>query len=795
MTCRQLTPRTVWLVPVIALALLLAPNTGQAATSSSYPNVVFSDGFESGSLGAWDGAFGTGLVGVLGSAAHSGANGLRITNSPGQYALVLKKLDSPLADSSVSFWARVAPGGGLQTLAQARDLSSSLTMWGLLYDGNQQALWFYPYSGTGSREIFTGAGSAPVGSWFKVEVQYTATSTGGAQLYVNGQTRSDWGASGDYTRSANLQRLQLWDDSSATTDFDDVTVAAPSGGPAPTVPGAPTGVQGSAGDGSVSLSWTAPSSDGGSAITGYRITPYVGASAQTAVTTTGSATSRTITGLTNGTAYTFKVAATNSVGTGADSSASAAITPAAAVSGNPIQVENSQPGDPNWGDFAEPPDPTGISGYGSRISVNHGQSIDFYVTTTASSVTIDVFRMGWYGGAGARLMSPMGTFPGVNQPQALPDRTTGMVTENWTRTATLNVPASWTTGVYIARLKASNGYGAMIFFVVRDDGGTEPILFQTSVNTYQAYNVYGGTSLYNNNTNKSVYSPPHATKVSFDRPFLNGDGAGQFLSYEYPFVRWLERQGYNAAYTTDVDTSAGTNPLTNHKAFLAVGHDEYWSKGMRDNVEAAIAAGVDVGFFAGNESYWQVRYENNAAGVSNRVLVGYKDLADCTCAGGPDPMFNVNNALLTALWRDPRVGRPEESMMGAMFGGEVNNATFTVKNASHWVFTGTGWSNGTKVPGIVGYEYDHYFGDAGTPPNTTVLAETPVVNTENNQPDTADTTIYRAPSGAWVFEAGTIQWSWGLDNFGGTSFVNAGIQKVTSNILDAFTGVWTPPGG
>ena len=134
-------------------------------------------------------------------------------------------------------------------------------------------------------------------------------------------------------------------------------------------------------------------------------------------------------------------------------------------------------------------------------------------------------------------------------------------------------------------------------------------------------------------------------------------------------------------------------------------------------------------------------------------------------------------------------------MMGVMFGGETNNSPYIVTNASNWVFTGTGWTNGTSIPGIVGYEYDHYFGDSSTAPNTTVLSNTPLVNTENNQNDTANSTIHTAPSGAKVFAAGTIQWSYGLDNFGGTTFVNSGIQTVTNNVLRAFTGVWTPPGG
>jgi hypothetical protein len=340
----------------------------------------------------------------------------------------------------------------------------------------------------------------------------------------------------------------------------------------------------------------------------------------------------------------------------------------------------------------------------------------------------------------------------------------------------------------MARLMASTGYGAMIFFVVRDDGGHEPILFNTNVNTYAAYDAYGGVSLYSNNTNKSIFAPAHASKVSFDHPFLQGDGAGQFLWYEYPFVRWLEKNGYDVAYTTDIDAGGSPNPLLDHKAILFVGHAEYWQKSLRDNVESAIAAGVNVAFFGGNEAYWQVRYEPNAAGVANRLVVGYKDFAECSCPPGPDPMWNVNNSVLTTWWRDPLVNRPEEQIMGVMFGGEVNNANYIVQNASNWVYAGTGWTNGTVVPGIVGYEYDHFFNDANTPANITVLSNTPVVNTENGQHDTANSTIYTAPSGARVFAAGTIQWSYGLDNYGGTTFVNAGVQRTTANILAAFTG-------
>src|SRR5207253_8812593 len=141
---------------------------------------------------------------------------------------------------------------------------------------------FYPFTGSGSTEIFTGAASVTPGTWTKVEVQYTATSTGGGRIYVNGNTQPAWGVTGNYTRTANLQRIQLWNDAVGATDFDDVRVAT-TAPPGAVVPGAPTAVTGTSRDGAVALNWTAPGSDGGSPISGYRITPFRGRTALTPV--------------------------------------------------------------------------------------------------------------------------------------------------------------------------------------------------------------------------------------------------------------------------------------------------------------------------------------------------------------------------------------------------------------------------------------------------------------------------------------------------------------------------------
>ncbi|MBA2393027.1 MAG: choice-of-anchor D domain-containing protein [Ktedonobacteraceae bacterium] len=463
---------------------------------------------------------------------------------------------------------------------------------------------------------------------------------------------------------------------------------------------------------------------------------------------------------------------------------------------NPIQVENSKAGTPGWDDFASDLAPDTISGFGSKISVNHGDALDLYVTTTAPSFKIDVFRTGYYGGVGARLITSLGSFPGLHQAIPAPNSVTGMIScTNWTKTTTLTIPSTWVTGVYLAKLTSSTNNASFIYFVVRNDGGNEDILFQTSVTTYQAYNTWGGTSLYNNNlTNKAAYPYPHATKVSFDRPFNPGDGngAGHYFFFEYHFVYWMEQQGYNVAYSTDVDTDTRPAELLAHKAFLSVGHDEYWTMGMRNAVQSAINAGVNVAFFAANTAYWQIRLEPNTAGVASRIEVGYKDFATYASAPGPDPMWNTNNSLVTTLWRDPVVNMPENGLLGVMYEQqEDNDYAYVVANASNWIYAGTGFVDGSKVPGIVGYEYDKVWNNGFSPANETVLSNSPVNG--GGITSFANSTLYTAPSGARVFAAGTIQWSWGLASVEGNTYTNAGIQKTTANILNNFISATSAP--
>src|SRR5215831_5976464 len=284
---------------------------------------------------------------------------------------------------------------------------------------------------------------------------------------------------------------------------------------------------------------------------------------------------------------------------------------------NPVACENTLPGNPStdW-DVAGSGDAS-IQGFATDISVNVGGAISFKIDTTASSYTIGIFRMGYYQGNGARKVAsvtPSAKLP-QQQPACLSDAATGLVDcGNWAVSASWTVPATAVSGVYLAVLvRTDTGGASQIPFVVRNDASHSDLLFQTSDTTWQAYNQYGGNSLY---LGSAPSSDGRAYKVSYNRPFAtrgqgSGYGRSDFFFYaEYPTIRFLEANGYDVSYFSGIDADRNGTLIKNHKVYLSVGHDEYWSAGQRANVEAARAAGVSLAFFSGNESFWKVRWEN-----------------------------------------------------------------------------------------------------------------------------------------------------------------------------------------
>lgn len=463
---------------------------------------------------------------------------------------------------------------------------------------------------------------------------------------------------------------------------------------------------------------------------------------------------------------------------------------------NPVVVENQQHGTDTWKmgrpGFAVSDEQTGqIKGYASSTSVNKGGRIALHVSVNlAQTFTAEVYRMGWYAGAGGRLMTRMGPIEGTRQRTCTPDATTGLIECAWSPSYTLSVPDTWASGVYLVLLTNAQNFQNYITFVVRDDSRTADLLYQQSVTTYQAYNNYPndgatGKSLYDFNSKGPTVpasGAKSAAKVSFDRPYGDGWGSGQFSGsswgWEAFFIGWLEQSGYDVAYSTDVDTHANGARLLNFKGFLSVGHDEYWSKEMMDAATAARDAGVDLGFFGSNTAYWQIRFEQSTAGVPDRVMVCYK-------SAERDP---VKGPTGTAQFRGPAVGRPEQALVGLQYTAHVQNdgrdAMFVVLNSSNWVWAGTGLTDEAQVPGILGYETDRQMTEFPSPASTnyTLLSRSPIIDT-SGRADYANTSVYQAPSGAWVFATGTNHWSLGL---GKPGVIDSRIQRATANVLDRF---------
>ena len=463
---------------------------------------------------------------------------------------------------------------------------------------------------------------------------------------------------------------------------------------------------------------------------------------------------------------------------------------------NAIVVENCKQGTPASVWDVAGAGSASIQGFATAMSVNRGQTEQFKVDTTASAFRLDIYRMGWYGGDGARLVATVGPVAGGSQPSCDQDAATGLVDcGNWSVSASWTVPADATSGIYFAHLVGEDGTSdSHIVFVVRDDAGTSRLLFQTSDTTWQAYNDYGGHSLYSGGPGTG---PNRAYEVSYNRPFHTRDvdgGEDWVFNSEYPMVRFLERNGYDVSYLAGADTDRDGALLRRHRAFLSVGHDEYWAGAQRANVEAARDAGVNLGFFSGNEIFWKTRWEND-----HRTLVSYKE----THAGAKiDP-----SGVWTGTWRDPRPfnpegGHPENALSGTIFMVNSGTADMQVPAADgrmrFWRGTAIAalpaGATATLAPGTVGYEWDEDLDNGARPAGLVDLSTTRVDGVQLLQDygssyDLGDAThhltLYRAASGALVFGAGTVQWPWGLDDQHdrGSDPADRSMQQATVNLF------------
>jgi len=489
-----------------------------------------------------------------------------------------------------------------------------------------------------------------------------------------------------------------------------------------------------------------------------------------------------------------------------DSRAAACDAPA-----NPVVAENCKPGTDGW--IVRQPS-VSIEGYAYPTSVVSGEAIAFFINTNAQQYSLSVYRVGYYGGAGARLIQSVADLAGTPQPACIRQPDTGLTScGNWSTSYRLEIPNDWISGLYLVKLTRADNHAENYFlFTLRDDARHSDLLFQQSYFTYQAYNRYGGKSTYhytNNDVCPTVTGEPRAVKVAFRRPsdpeggdMATGNSGNTFFTAEYAMVYWLESQGYDVTYSTDLDTHRSGKPgaqnqLLKHRAFLIVGHDEYWSQEMRDAVTAARDAKVHIASFSANTSYWRVRLEADPiTGEADAVLAVYKT----TQSSPPDP-----SGTPTGTWRDPAgANDPEAALLGVQYVGDNDGLSFPLRvSAEQGKDRIYRYTDLQRMPPdsyadisrhVVGWEWDSVTQSDKAPPGLEILASSPtwglVLKDAGNYRKAdvnvaaAHTTRYKAPSGSLVFASGTILWSAGLGVAGiRPTKADPYLAQITTNIL------------
>lgn len=472
---------------------------------------------------------------------------------------------------------------------------------------------------------------------------------------------------------------------------------------------------------------------------------------------------------------------------------------------NLIRDENAKPGANDWQLTRVRVDAPGfrspwVEGYCSKQSVKAGESIDLFISANpARKVKLEVFRLGYYGGKGARKVGEYGPFDVPTQVTPKPGEK-NLHECKWTRTTRLEIPGDWVSGVYIGRLTTQPEatdepyWQSYVVFVLTDDRPAD-FLFQCSDNTWQAYNRWPN--------NFSIYTHPKGVQgpwadVSFDRPYgreaqhagiVNDPltiGAGEFIPFEFPMAYWMEQHGYDVTYCCNCDMVTPERGLK-CKAFLSVGHDEYWDIRQFRSVEKMRDEGVSLMFFSGNAVCWVAPMRPSSSGSPDRIIF----------RGGP---YGADHDYAEERRKShgpfPERGPDEGLLMGARNVEPINGCgDWTCQRPEHWIFAGTGMKKGEFIPGLVGWEY-HGKPATEIPGLEIVGAGTAWVG--GTKPQQWAATIYPGPKGNFVFNAATIFWSQGLSTPPGhvlpwSHFVrphgpDLRVQKITENLMRKVLG-------
>ncbi|HYO52789.1 N,N-dimethylformamidase beta subunit family domain-containing protein [Archangium sp.] len=436
-----------------------------------------------------------------------------------------------------------------------------------------------------------------------------------------------------------------------------------------------------------------------------------------------------------------------------------------------IRRENARPGTKAWR-ITRGANNNEIEGYALVSTVTQGERVPIAVSVAGGprKFSWEVYRLGYYGALGGREVVRGGPLQAVPQAPCPPQKPTGIIACNWTPTLELETNASWVRGVYVVKLVREDGYQRYVPFFVRDARPRSEVTVIIPTTTWAAYNTWGGTSLYDDKFR--ITGRGRAFQSSFDRPYSRGHGLGHLLEDEQGLIMWLEAQGLDVAYVPNEELERSGDALREAKVLMLSGHDEYWTRTLRDRADKAVAEGRSIINLGANQAYWQVRLEPAVDGRPRRIVTCYKGDAQ-------DPM-GPRSADRTTKFRDLAVPRPENALLGVMFSSRWHQFAFpmVITDADHWAFEGTGLRNGDTLWRANGYEQDQVVDNGQSPAGLEVLAESPALSLQGAF-GFGQMVVFRKGN-AWVFSAGGVDF---VHTLGTSDAADPRAARLVANVL------------
>jgi hypothetical protein len=466
------------------------------------------------------------------------------------------------------------------------------------------------------------------------------------------------------------------------------------------------------------------------------------------------------------------------------------------VESRAIIAENRLPGSAAWRITRQGPGL--IEGFASRTYAAQGQSVGVYVSTNARAFTATAYRLGWYGGAGARQIWRSAGIRGRRQPACRLDHATNMVScANWSKSLTLSIGTQFVPGDYLIKLTSAQGRQSYVQLTVWQPNSRAAYLVMNRSLVEQGWNTFDGYDFYQGLgpciLDTAGYPPCNRARVvSFDRPY-DGDGVNDFLVSEYPMVEFMEQEGLDVSYCTDICISEHPGFVRQHRALIGLDHDETWTNSERVAVLDAAGHGVNLAFFGAATLVRHARLEPSALGP-DRQEVDYRNASEDPASRSGDPWQVTGNQ-----WTSSPGGWDPVSLLGQVYSGYLYpgrpSAPLRVYDANSWLFRGTGLRAGATIPGVINSDIEHIEPAGPMPKNLQVLAHSPIPASQAftaegvwNGKTYSDVSYYTNAHHAGIFDSGDNVWVSTLApcSPGAGACPAALMRKLTGNVLRLF---------